>query len=154
MNSHSLGIAAALAAGLLTGCGTSNDGVRNVSDVSLVTAYYVTCDSVLLLYHCEGPTHRARAQPFTVIISRQAVLQQSFHSLHSCEVLEPREWTCLDEQNNFVRMRGFTIEWTLNDAPPKQASVSPREYCETPMLNPVTHKTTVPGKTDVWRCMW
>ena len=137
---------------LVMGCDNESNGVKSVSDVSLVTAYFVTCDSLLELNHCYGPTHQASTETFTVIVSHQAVLRRSVHAFSRCEVLEPRRWSCFDDQSNVVTMRGFEMTWAFIDAD-KQASVSPREYCEAPTLNSLTHKLDVPSKLAVWRCM-
>jgi hypothetical protein len=137
---------------LVVGCDNESYGVKSVSDVSLVTAYFVTCDSVLSLNRCHGPMHRAETETFTVVVSRQAVLRRSAHLFHGCEVLEPRRWLCFDDQGNTVEMSGFEMRWVLIDAD-KQASISPKEYCEAPILNPFTHELVVPSKPDVWKCM-
>ena len=87
--------------------GVDQSGVRNLSDASVVTAYLVHCDSLVELGHCYGPTHRGGTIDYTVIISRQQVLQANVHPFSQCLVLEPRHWYCFDEDRKVVTMGDF-----------------------------------------------
>ena len=106
-------------------------GMRSLNDASVVTAYFVHCDSIAEHGYCIGPTHRVNKVDYTVIISRQQVLQANIHPFSQCLVLEPRHWYCLDEDRQPVDMGDFQMHWAELDSA-KQAAVSKMEYCDTP----------------------
>jgi hypothetical protein len=81
--------------------------------------------------HCYGPTHKGGTLDYTVIISRQQVLQANVYPLSQCLVLEPRHWYCFDEDRKPVTMGDFEMRWAQLDSA-KEATVSKSEYCETP----------------------
>jgi hypothetical protein len=84
-------------------------------DVSRITAYFVSCDSVYNPLGCEGPVRQAGTMGFTVAITAQRVLRNNnIHQFHDCEVHQPLEWYCCDEENQLVQMRrsaGMPMNW-------------------------------------------
>jgi hypothetical protein len=112
--------------GATFGCGVDN--ARTLPDVSVVTTYIEACDSSWSMGHCYGPTHRTTPEVFTVIISRQLVLRHgNVHQFADCQVMEPREWSCLDEHRKLVWMHDDDLTWDeLTEA--RQAMVTKQEY--------------------------
>jgi hypothetical protein len=113
--------------GALVALGCNPFGQRRVDDVSIVTAYFVHCDSSLSLGVCYGPRHNVSTEDFTVIISRQTVLRDNVHGFSDCLVFSPRHWVCLDDRRRPVEMREFEMRWAELDSA-GQASVSKTEY--------------------------
>lgn len=114
-----------LAISLLSAC---SDDVK-VSDITIVKAYFVACDSVLSMGYCYGPSHRTNPEEFTVTISKNEVARNHLiFTFHDCKVFGPRRWDCLDTKNNLVSMTGTEMKWDeLTEA--HQASADKVTYC-------------------------
>ena len=114
-----------LATLLAAACGDN----AKVSDITVVRAYIVACDSVTAISLCLGPSHRAGFEDFTVIISKREVRRNHLiYTFHDCEVLAPRHWDCLDIKNNLVQMRDYDMKWDeLTEA--HQVAVYKSTYC-------------------------
>jgi len=131
----------------MVGCDLS--GVRNLSDASVVTAYFVHCDSVVEHGYCYGPVHRMDPQQFTVVISRQQVLRANVHPFSQCLVLEARHWYCFDEDRQPVDMGGDVMHWAELDSA-KVAAVSKRAFCGAPDKA----RGTSPSFSAQMRCLY
>lgn len=105
----------------------SNDA--KVSDVTVVRAYVVVCDSAQSGSICLGPTHKSGYLDYTVIISKNEV-RTAFISdgFHDCQVQTPHNWNCLDAKNSFIWMHdGTTYDDVLMRQ--KKATVDKAQYC-------------------------
>jgi hypothetical protein len=129
MNSRITVLMLGLVSALAVACDSS--GVQQVPDVSVVTSYFVHCDSARSLSYCWGPAHRMDPEDFTVIVSRQMVLRANVHPFSKCIVLAPRRWFCMDEDGQLVEMQGFVMRWAELDSA-KVAAVSRDDYCSLP----------------------
>ena len=122
MKLPSIAFALLLAASLLPACGDAK-----TSDITIVRAYFVVCDSVAEVNHCRGPSHRAGSETFTVIISTNEVKRSyDTKTFHGCEVTAPRRWKCLDAKDDPAIMYDDVLIW---DERKGQAVVTKGAYC-------------------------